>query len=149
MEDVRRRFKKMKILGAKCWLITITNTIQLGERFYWRWYGWRFAHSDGNPNVLYANRDNDGQWGNTNWDKPDNQWDDNGAFAFLVPATLFISRPRRTARARFASSTVRSNRRASCPLPQAGGRALHISSYQATWSPRARGAILSACRACG
>ena len=49
--------------------------------------------SDGNPNVLNANRDDDGQWVNTYWDNPDNQWNDNGAFAFPVPATFFISCP--------------------------------------------------------
>ena len=47
--------------------------------------------SDGNPNVLYANRDDDGQWVNANWDKPSNQWNDNGAFMFPVSATLLIS----------------------------------------------------------
>src|SRR3989344_6013893 len=107
MEDVRRRFKKMKILGAKCWLITITNTIQLGERFYGRWYGWRFAHFFGDPNGLFADPGKCGQWASTNWDKPNIQWDANGAFAFLVPPPLFIARPPRPARARFASSTVR------------------------------------------
>ena len=47
--------------------------------------------SDGNPNVLNANRNDDGQWVNTYWDKLDNQWNDNGAFVFLVSAILFIS----------------------------------------------------------
>ncbi len=47
--------------------------------------------SDGDPNVLNANRNDEGRWLNANWDKPDNQWNDNGALAFLVPATLFIS----------------------------------------------------------
>ena len=27
--------------------------------------------SDGNPNVLNANRNDDGQWVNTYWDNPD------------------------------------------------------------------------------
>lgn len=49
--------------------------------------------SDGNPNVLNVNRNDDGQWVNANWDNPGNQWNDNGAFTFLVPATLFISHP--------------------------------------------------------
>ncbi len=50
------------------------------------------AHnSDGNPNVLNSNRNDDGRWLNANWDKPGNQWNDNGAFAFPVSATLFIS----------------------------------------------------------
>lgn len=50
-------------------------------------------NSDGNPNVLNANRDDDDRWLNANWDHPDNHWNDNGAFAFLVPATLFMSHP--------------------------------------------------------
>jgi len=50
-----------------------------------------FYISDGDPNVLNTNRNDDGRWLNTNWDHPDNQWNDNGAFAFLVPETLFIS----------------------------------------------------------
>jgi len=49
--------------------------------------------SDGNPNVLNANRNDDGQLVGANWDKPDNQWNDNGAFVFPVSATLFISPP--------------------------------------------------------
>ena len=93
----------MKLLGAKRWLITITNTIQPREQFKRWWYGWRFAYSDGDPNVLYANHDEDSSWVNTNWDKPDNQWNDNGAFAFLVPATLFISNPHLAVRIRFVS----------------------------------------------
>ena len=47
--------------------------------------------SNGNPNVLNANRNDDGQWVNTYWDNPDNRWNDNGAFVFPVAATLFIS----------------------------------------------------------
>ncbi len=48
--------------------------------------------SDGNPNVLNANRNDDESWVNANYDNPDNQWNDNGAFAFL--ATQFISKSR-------------------------------------------------------
>ncbi len=48
--------------------------------------------SDGNPNVLNSNRNDDGQWLNSYWDNPDNEWNDNGAFAFLVPQlTSFLS----------------------------------------------------------
>ncbi len=47
--------------------------------------------SDGNPNVLNSNRYGGGQWVNTYWDNPDNQWGEDGAFAFPVPATIFIS----------------------------------------------------------
>jgi hypothetical protein len=51
----------------------------------------KIHNSDGNPNVLYSNR-NDGSYVNANYDNPDNQWNDNGAFAFL--ATHFISKGR-------------------------------------------------------
>ena len=47
--------------------------------------------SDGNPNVLNTNRNDDGQWVNTYWDNPDNQWNDNGAFVFPVSANILIS----------------------------------------------------------
>lgn len=47
-------------------------------------------HSDGDPNVLYSNRNDDKSWVNANYDRPDNNWNDNGAFAFL--ATHFISK---------------------------------------------------------
>lgn len=50
-----------------------------------------FHNTDGDSQVLNVNRNDDGQWLNANWDNPGNQWNDNGAFAFLVPATLFIS----------------------------------------------------------
>jgi len=44
-------------------------------------------NSDGDPNVLGANRNDDGQWLNANFDHPDNRWNDHGAFAFVVLAT--------------------------------------------------------------
>ena len=47
--------------------------------------------SDSDPYVLNANRNDGGRRLNANWDKPGNQWNDNGLFAFPVPATLFIS----------------------------------------------------------
>ena len=42
---------------------------------------------DGNPNVLDANRNNEGRWVNANWDNSDSQWNDDGAFAFPVLAS--------------------------------------------------------------
>lgn len=47
--------------------------------------------TDGNPNVLGLNRNDDGRNVDANWDNPDNQWNDDGTFAFLVPATNNIS----------------------------------------------------------
>lgn len=40
----------------------------------------------GYPRVLSAYRNVDGSWVNAVLDKPDDQWDDGGALAFLVPA---------------------------------------------------------------
>jgi len=43
--------------------------------------------SDGDPSVLDADRRDDGQWVRASWDYPDSQWSDDGAFAFVVPAS--------------------------------------------------------------
>jgi len=40
--------------------------------------------SDGNPNLLGANRNDDGQWLNGYWDNPDNRWNRENGFAFVV-----------------------------------------------------------------
>jgi hypothetical protein len=64
------------------------DSIQLGEHSMSSGMGGASYNSDGDPNVLNANRNDDGQWLNANWDHPDNRWNDNGAFAFLVPETL-------------------------------------------------------------
>lgn len=90
--------------------------------------------SDGNPNVLNANRNDDGRWLNANWDDPQNRWNDNGAFAFLVSATLFISPP---ARGSFVSRAVLATHLASCQHPRFFPRAQRIFSYQAICFPRA------------
>jgi hypothetical protein len=71
----------------------MSDSIQLGEYSMSSGIGGASYNSDGDPNVLNANRNDDGQWLNANFDHPDNRWNDNGAFAFLVPATLFISHP--------------------------------------------------------
>jgi len=111
------------------------------------WYGWRSIHnrnSDDNLHVRYLYW-NDDRWDwNNNW--LDNDWNDNNPAA--LRATLFISHPRLTARVCFVSSTVRSTRRASFRPLRAGEKVRHISSYQSIWSPRGRGAGLSACRVC-
>ena len=41
-------------------------------------------NSDGNPNLLNANRNDGGRRLNTYYDNPDNQWNDNGGFAFSL-----------------------------------------------------------------
>ena len=77
----------MKILGVRCWGIMISNKIQpisLNILMKGWWYGWYLAHSDGNPNLLSANRDDDGHWLNAYYDNPDNRWDRESGFAFSV-----------------------------------------------------------------
>ena len=40
-------------------------------------------NSDGNPNVLNSNRNDGKSWVNANYDNESDNWNDNGAFAFL------------------------------------------------------------------
>lgn len=71
----------------------ITNLFQPGEYSKGGEIDGASRNSDGDPNVLYANRNDDGRWLNANWDHPDNNWNDDGAFAFFASANLLISRP--------------------------------------------------------
>jgi len=41
-------------------------------------------NSDGDPKLLNVNRNDDGSWLNTNYDKPDNKWNRDNGFAFVV-----------------------------------------------------------------
>jgi|GEM_PF-1195315 len=41
-------------------------------------------NSDGDPNLLGANRNDDGCWLNAYWDKPGNRWNRDNGFAFAV-----------------------------------------------------------------
>ena len=50
-----------------------------------------FRNTDGEPNVLNANCNDDGRWFSAGWSDPDRKWDAYGVFVFLVPAALFIS----------------------------------------------------------
>jgi hypothetical protein len=43
--------------------------------------------SDGNPDVLYADRRDDGRWVDASWGDPDRRWNAGGASAFLLPAS--------------------------------------------------------------
>ena len=43
--------------------------------------------SGGSPGVLGASRGGGGQWLGADWDHPGDRWGDDGAFAFLVPAS--------------------------------------------------------------
>lgn len=49
--------------------------------------------SDGNPNLLNANRNDDGRWLNAYNDRPDNRWNRDNGFAFAVSQiSSFLSR---------------------------------------------------------
>lgn len=39
----------------------------------------------GDPNLLSTNRDNDGRSLNANYDRPDDRWNRENGFVFLVP----------------------------------------------------------------
>lgn len=41
-------------------------------------------NSDGDPNLLGANRNGDGRWLNANFDDPGNRWNCGDGFAFAV-----------------------------------------------------------------
>lgn len=44
-----------------------------------------FPHiSDGDPNLLATNRNDDGRWLNTYYDRPDDNWNSENGFAFAV-----------------------------------------------------------------
>lgn len=50
------------------------------------------CNSDGNPNLLNANRNDDGRWLNANWNDPDDRWNRDNGFAFVVSQiSLFLS----------------------------------------------------------
>lgn len=52
--------------------------------------------SDGDPNLLSANRNDDGHWLNAYYDKPDNRWNRDNGFAFAVSQlSSFLSLLRR------------------------------------------------------
>lgn len=52
------------------------------------WNGRHSIQSDGDPNLLYANRNDKGRWLNAYNDNPDNRWNDDNGFAFAVLATI-------------------------------------------------------------
>ena len=47
--------------------------------------------SDGDLNLLNANRDDDGRWLNAYYDNPDNRFNRENGFAFVALANLFFS----------------------------------------------------------
>ena len=57
------------------------------------WKAFYTFEVNGNPHFLGVNRNDDGRWLNTNWANPDNNWNDNGAFAWSLPQlSSFLSR---------------------------------------------------------
>jgi hypothetical protein len=73
---------KMKIPGLEYQGITMPNKIQPGEYSMGGGMGGIPYNSDGDPNLLNVNRD--GRWLNANYDNPDNQWNRDNGFAFVV-----------------------------------------------------------------
>ncbi len=66
--------------------------IQRGEASRGSGMGGILHISDGNPNLLGANRNDDGQWLNAYYGKPDNRWNRDNGFAFAVSQlSLFLS----------------------------------------------------------
>lgn len=55
------------------------------------WHGWHSAHSDGDLNLLNANRSDDGQWLNTSYDNPDNRWNREDGFACVASQLAHFS----------------------------------------------------------
>ncbi len=62
----------------------MSNEIQLGEYSKGSDIGGISRNSDGDPNLLNANRNDDGQWLNATYDRPDNRWNRDNGFAFAV-----------------------------------------------------------------
>ena len=60
------------------------NKIQLGEYSKSSGTDGIPRNSDGDPNLLNANRNDNGQWLNTAYDRPDNEWNRDNGFAFVV-----------------------------------------------------------------
>lgn len=60
------------------------NKIQLGEYSTGSGMGGIPRNSDGDPNLLNANRNDDGQRLNTAYDRPDDRWNHDNGFAFVV-----------------------------------------------------------------
>lgn len=75
-------------------MITITNQIQ--PREYSKGGGLEgtrhITDSDGNPNVFNVNRNDDGKpWLNTNWTKPDNEWNLDNELVFRLRNRVYFS----------------------------------------------------------
>jgi hypothetical protein len=51
------------------------------------------SDSDGDLNMLGVNRNDNGRWLNTYNGNPDNRWNREIGFMFLVPATRFVTLP--------------------------------------------------------
>ena len=46
--------------------------------------------SNGNPNLLGTNRNDDGSWLNAYYDRPDNGWNRDNGFAFVSQLSSFF-----------------------------------------------------------
>ena len=74
----------MKILGIKRQGIVMPNTIQPREYSKGGGSDGISHNSDGDPKLLGTNRNDDGHWLNAYYDKPDNRWNRENGFAFVV-----------------------------------------------------------------
>ena len=76
----------------------MSNKIQPREYSKGGGMGGISRNSDGDPNLLNANRNDDGLWLNTTYDRPDNEWNRDNGFAFvasklsLFPLSLIVGR---------------------------------------------------------
>jgi hypothetical protein len=60
------------------------NTIQPREYSRGSGIGGVLHITDDDPNLLNVNRNDDGRWLNTTYDSPDNRWNRENGFAFIV-----------------------------------------------------------------
>ena len=74
----------MKLLGMKRWGITMPNSIQPRENSRGGGTDDASCNSDGDLNLLGANRNDNGRNLNAFNDNPDNRWNRENGFAFVV-----------------------------------------------------------------
>ncbi len=80
----RMNFQKVKTTWCQALRYCDTKFDSIPRIFKGWWTWWRRMHkdSDGNWNVLYVNRNDDGLWLNTNWNDLDDVWNPENEFFF-------------------------------------------------------------------
>ncbi len=71
----------MKLLGAGFTQFKIAKA----KKDFYRLFRRNPRISDGDPNLLNANRNDNGQWLNTAYDNPENRGNSDNGFAFALP----------------------------------------------------------------